>query len=48
MQKMDKLDRRSIDAAWRLTVESWLRCQGLIILTLNGKVLPHLPLTLAT
>jgi hypothetical protein len=48
MKKMDKLDRHSIDAAWRLSVESWLRCQGLIILTLNGKVLPHLPLTLAS
>ena len=48
MKQMEKLDRRSVDAAWRLSVESWLRCQGLIILTVNGKVLPHLPLTLAS
>jgi len=46
MQQMEKLDRRNIDAAWRHAAESWLRCQGLIILSVNGKVLPHLPLTL--
>ena len=46
MQNMEKLDRRRVRAACRLAVETWLRCQGLISLSLNGKVLPHLPLKL--
>ena len=44
MQKMDRLDHRSIRAAWRHAAETWLRCQGLISLSVNGKVLPHLML----
>jgi hypothetical protein len=46
IQNMEKLNRRNIGAAWRRAVETWLRCQGLISLTVNGKVLPHLPRTL--
>lgn len=46
MQQMYRLDRRSIHAAWRHAVETWLRCQGLISLSINRKVLPHLPLKL--
>lgn len=46
IQEMDKPDRRSIHAAWRHAAETWLRCQGLISLSVNGKVLPHLPLKL--
>jgi len=30
--------------AWRITVETWLRCQGLITVTINNKVLPNYPL----
>lgn len=48
IQKMEKIDHRNINAAWRHAVESWLRCQGLITLSINGKVLPHLPLTLTS
>ena len=39
---MEKLDRRSFGAAWRLAAETWLRCQHLITISVNGKVLPHL------
>ena len=46
MQNMEKLDRRRVRAAWRFATETWLRCQGLISLSVNGKVLPHLPLKL--
>jgi hypothetical protein len=28
------------EAAWRLSVETWLRRQDLITVTVNGKVLP--------
>jgi hypothetical protein len=48
IQQMEKHDRRSIHAAWRTAAETWLRCQGLISLSLNGKVLPHLPLELVS
>jgi hypothetical protein len=46
INQMDKPDLRAVRAAWRHAAESWLRCQGLITLSLNGKVLPHLPLKL--
>jgi transposase len=48
IKQMEKLNQRSINAAWRHAAESWLRCQGLITLSINGKVLPHLPLNLAS
>lgn len=44
LQRTERFDRRSLNAAWRHAAETWLRCQGLISLSLNGKVLPHLPL----
>ena len=43
LQRMEKPNRRSVDAAWRQAAETWLRCQGLITVSLNQKVLPHLP-----
>lgn len=39
---MEKLDQRSFGAAWRLAAQTWLRCQHLISLSVNGKVLPYL------
>ena len=43
IQDMEKLDRRRVRAAWRFATETWLRCQGLITVSINKKVLPHLP-----
>jgi hypothetical protein len=42
IREMGKTDRRSLNAAWRHAAESWLRCQGLITVSQNGEVLPHL------
>lgn len=42
-QAMDQLNvtgRHAAEAAWRLAVETWLRDQGLITVTVNGKVSP--------
>ena len=36
-------DRRAADAAWRLAVETWLRREGFIAVSVNGKVLPYFP-----
>jgi hypothetical protein len=44
---LEKRDRRSVLAAWRAAAESWLRCQGLITVSINRKVLPHFPRTYA-
>jgi hypothetical protein len=41
LETMDNPDHRSIRAAWRIAVETWLRRQELIALSLNGNVLPH-------
>lgn len=46
VQTMGKDDRRSLNAAWRHAAETWLRCQGLITVSVNGEVLPHLPINL--
>ncbi len=46
VQQMERADHRSLHAAWRQAAETWLRCQGLITLSINNKVLPHLPLEL--
>ena len=35
---MTDLDHHAYTAAWRHTVETWLRCQGLIVIRLNPKV----------
>jgi transposase InsO family protein len=43
MQQLEKLDQRSVLAAWRRAAETWLRCQGLITVSINQKVLPNLP-----
>lgn len=43
ISQLEKVDHRSVLAAWRLAAESWLRCQGLITVSINNKVLPHLP-----
>ncbi|MDD5708424.1 MAG: hypothetical protein PHR35_21090 [Kiritimatiellae bacterium] len=34
--------RRAADAAWRLAVETWLRREGHITISVGGKVLPYL------
>ena len=44
IEQLEKIDRRSLNAAWRHAAETWLRCQGLIIVTINKKVLPNYPL----
>lgn len=33
--------RRAADAAWRLAVETWLRREGHITISVGGKVLPY-------
>lgn len=43
INQLEKVDRRSVLAAWRAAAETWLRCQGLITLSINHNVLPHLP-----
>jgi hypothetical protein len=37
VRQLEKVDQRSLDAAWRHAAESWLRCQGLITVSLNPK-----------
>jgi transposase InsO family protein len=44
IQQLEKIDQRSVRAAWRRAAETWLRCQGLITVSINQKVLPNLPL----
>lgn len=46
-QQQEKMDHRRIRAAWRHAAEAWLRCQGLITVSINQKVLPNLPLKYA-
>jgi hypothetical protein len=41
--QLEKIDQRSVRAAWRRAAETWLRCQGLITVSINQKVLPNLP-----
>lgn len=43
INQLEKVDHRSVLAAWRGAAESWLRCQGLITVSINNIVLPHLP-----
>jgi hypothetical protein len=43
----EKIDHRSLNAAWRHDAETWLRCQGLITVSINKKVLPNYPLKYA-
>jgi hypothetical protein len=43
INQLEKIDQRRILAAWRDAVETWLRCRGLITVSINQKVLPHLP-----
>jgi hypothetical protein len=43
IQQLEKIDQRSVRAAWRRAAETWLRCQGLITVSINPKVLPNLP-----
>ena len=43
IQQLEKIDHRSVLAAWRHAAETWLRCQGLITVSINQKVLPNLP-----
>lgn len=43
IDQLEKIDHRSVLAAWRLATETWLRCQGLITVSINPKVLPNLP-----
>lgn len=43
IKQLEKIDQRSVLAAWRASAETWLRCQGLITVSINKKVLPHLP-----
>ena len=41
IKRLEKVDQRSALAAWRAAAESWLRCQGLITVSVNKKVLPR-------
>ncbi len=43
VSQLEKVDHRSVRAAWRLAAETWLRCQGLVTVSINQKVLPNLP-----
>ena len=43
LSHLDKVDHRSALAAWRLAAETWLRCQGLITVSINKQVLPYFP-----
>jgi transposase InsO family protein len=43
INQLEKIDRRSVLASWRAAAETWLRCQGLITVSINQKVLPYLP-----
>lgn len=43
LESLERLDQRSIGAAWRHAAETWLRCQGLITVSINQQVLPNLP-----
>jgi len=47
IQQLEKIDHRSLNAAWRHATETWLRCQGLITVSINKKVLPNYPLKYA-
>jgi transposase InsO family protein len=47
IQQLERIDHRSLNAAWRHAAETWLRCQGLIIVSINNKVLPNYPLKYA-
>jgi transposase InsO family protein len=38
IQQLEKIDHRSLNAAWRHAAETWLRCQGLITVSINRKV----------
>jgi transposase InsO family protein len=42
LEKMEKIDHRSVSAAWRAAAETWLVCQGLITISETKKVLPYL------
>jgi transposase InsO family protein len=44
INQLEKIDHRSVLASWRAAAETWLRCQGLITVSINNKVLPHLPI----
>jgi len=43
INQLETIDHRSVAAAWRLAAETWLRCQGLITVSINQNVLPNLP-----
>jgi transposase InsO family protein len=47
IEQLEKIDHRSMNAAWRHAAETWLRCQGLITVSINKKVLPNYPLKYA-
>ena len=44
IEQLETIDHRSLNAAWRHAAETWLRCQGLITVSINKKVLPNYPL----
>jgi hypothetical protein len=43
VRKLGLKTTRELDHAWRLSVETWLRQNGHITVSVNGKVLPYLP-----
>lgn len=47
IEQLERIDHRRLHAAWRHAAEAWLRCQGLITVSINQKVLPNLPLKYA-
>jgi len=40
LSKLERLDQRSVDTAWRHAAEAWLVCQGLITVSSTQKVSP--------
>ena len=43
INQLETVNHRNVLAAWRLAAETWLRCQGLITVSINQNVLPNLP-----
>lgn len=43
MAETELTDQRAADQAWRFSVETWLRREGFISVSVNGKVLPYFP-----
>jgi hypothetical protein len=38
IHQQEKIDHRSLNAAWRHAAEAWIRCQGLVTVSINNKM----------